>query len=294
MYSDQDLAKEIADADVVVITSQFKLTKWIIDQASNLKGIVKYGSKPGLDNVDISAANARKIPVAFTAGANADTVAEYTVMLMLALIKKIPSIISDVKDQRWRQRAELGLELLGKTVGIFGLGTIGMKVAQKLCGFGVKMIATDPYILPEKSTNLGIKLVNFDTLLSESDIVTLHANVTNETRHIIGTRELSMMKRTAYLVNTARGELVDEKALYEALRTGKLAGAGLDVYEKEPPSVDNPLLGLSNVILTPHVASWTTEALEKEANTAMDEVVRIITGKRPINLANPEIFSGRE
>ncbi len=215
-------------------------------------------------------------------------------MLMLALIKKIPSIISDVKDQRWRQRAELGLELLGKTVGIFGLGTIGMKVAQKLCGFGVKMIATDPYILPEKSTNLGIKLVNFDTLLSESDIVTLHANVTNETRHIIGTRELSMMKRTAYLVNTARGELVDEKALYEALRTGKLAGAGLDVYEKEPPSVDNPLLGLSNVILTPHVASWTTEALEKEANTAMDEVVRIITGKRPINLANPEIFSGRE
>ncbi|MEM3192132.1 MAG: hydroxyacid dehydrogenase [Conexivisphaerales archaeon] len=289
-YSEQDLIKEIADVDVIVITSQFRLTKNIIDHAPNLKGIVKYGSKPGLDNVDLAAANARRIPVAYTPGANADSVAEFTVMLILMLAKKIPSIISNVRDQLWRQKAELGLELLGKTVGIFGLGTIGLKVAQKLSGFGVKIISTDPYISAERVASLGIKLVSLDTLLRESDIVTLHANLTEETKHIIGKRELSLMKPGAYLVNTARGELVDEKALYDALRNGKLAGAALDVFEKEPPSTTNPLLELNNVILTPHVASWTIEALKKEATMAMDEVVRIISGKMPINLANPEAF----
>jgi D-3-phosphoglycerate dehydrogenase / 2-oxoglutarate reductase len=291
-YSEEDLAKEMADADAVVVTSQFRLTKNIIDRARNLKGIVKYGSRPGSDNVDLAAVNARRIPVAYTEGANTDSVAEFAVLLVLALAKKMPNVISDVKNQLWRQKAGLGLELLGKTVGIVGLGMIGSKIAQKLSGFEVRIVAVDPYVPLEKAAALRTNLVDLDTLLRESDIVTLHAKITDETRHIIGERELALMKPTAYLINTARGALVDEKALYEALRDGRIAGAGLDVFETEPPSSDNPLLGLKNVVLTPHIASWTEDALKKEADIAMEEVKRILAGKRPINLANPEVFIG--
>lgn len=289
-YSEEDLAKEIADADAVVITSQFRLTKNIIDRARNLKGIVKYGSRPGSDNVDFATANAKRIPVAYTEGANSDSVAEFAALLALALAKKMPNVILDVKNQLWRQKASLSLELLGKTVGIVGLGMIGSKVAQKLSGFGVRIVAVDPYVSLEKAAAVGANLTDLDTLLRESDIVTLHAKITNETTHMIGERELALMKPKAYLINTARGALVDEKALYEALRDGRIAGAGLDVFEKEPPSSDNPLLGLGNVVLTPHISSWTEDALKKEADIAMEEVKRILTGKRPINLANPEAF----
>jgi D-3-phosphoglycerate dehydrogenase len=290
-YSEEDFTKEMADTDVVVITSQFRVTKSIIEGARNLKGIVKYGSKPGTDNVDIAAANARRIPLAYTEGANTDSVAEFAVMLILALAKNVPNIISEVKTQAWRQRAGLGLELLDKTVGVVGLGMIGSKVVQKLSGFGVRIIATDPYVSTENAIALHAKLVDLDTLLRESDVISLHVKVSDETRHMIGRRELALMKPTAYIVNTARGVLLDEEALYVALRDGRLAGAGLDVFETEPPPANYPLSGLNNVILTPHVASWTKDALRKEADIAMEEVVRILTGKRPINLANPEAFA---
>jgi D-3-phosphoglycerate dehydrogenase len=293
-YSEEDLAKEMVDVDVVVITSQFRITKKIMDRARNLKGIVKYGARPGLDNVDLTAANSRRIPLAYTEGANTDSVAEFAVLLILALAKKMPNVIFDVKNQLWRQKAGLGLELLGKNVGIVGLGMIGAKVAQKLSGFGVGIIATDPYVTSERAATLRANMVNLDTLLRESDIVTLHAKVTDETRHMIGERELALMKPTAYLINTARGALIDEKALCEALREGRIAGAGLDVFETEPPSSDNPLLGLKNVVLTPHLASWTEDALKKEADIAMEEVKRILDGERPINLANPEALLGKQ
>jgi D-3-phosphoglycerate dehydrogenase len=207
------------------------------------------------------------------------------------LAKNVPHIISEVKDQAWRQRAGLGLELLDKTVGVVGLGMIGSKVAQKMSGFGVRIIATDPYVSAEKATTLHAKLVDLDTLLRESDVVTLHVKVSDETRHMIGRKELALMKPTAYIVNTARGVLIDEEALYVALRDGRLAGAGLDVFETEPPPSNYPLSELNNVILTPHVASWTKDALRKEADIAMEEVERILTGRRPINLANPEAFA---
>ena len=290
IYSEEDLALEMADADVVVITSQFKLTKNVIDRARNLKGVVKYGATPGSDNVDLAAANARRIPLAYTEGANTDSVAEFAVLLILAMAKELPIVIFDVKNQLWRKQAGLGLELLSKTVGIVGLGMIGSKVAQKLSGFGVRIVATDPYVTSERAVALRANIVDLDELLRESDIVTLHAKVTAETRHMIGGRELALMKPTAYLINTARGALVDEKALYEALRDGRIAGAGLDVFETEPPSSDNPILGLKNVVLTPHIASWTEDSLKKEADIAMEEVKRILAGKRPANLANPEIF----
>jgi D-3-phosphoglycerate dehydrogenase len=212
-------------------------------------------------------------------------------MLTLALAKRLPNIMSHVKSHAWRDASCLGLELAEKIVGIVGLGIIGSKVAQKFNGLGVKVIAMDPYVTTEKAEHVHARLVDLETLLRESDVVTLHAKVTDETTQMIGERELAMMRPSAYLVNTSRGILTDEKALYEALKAGKIAGAALDVFQMEPPPRDNPLLSLDNVILTPHTASWTTDALRKEASMAIEEVRRILTGKRPINLANPEALT---
>ena len=289
-YSEEDLAREMADVDIVVITSQHRITRRIIDKAPKLRAIVKYGSKPGSDNVDMTAANERRIQVAFTEGANSDSVAEFTVALTLALAKKLPTAITQVKRHAWRDASCLGVELAKKTVGIVGLGVIGSKVARKLSGLEMVVIASDPYVSTEKADLLHAKLVDLDVLLRESDVVSLHAKLTNETTHMIGKNELALMKHTAYLIDTARGALIDEKALYQTLRDHRIAGAALDAFEIEPPLPSNPLLTLENVILTPHIASWTSDALRKEAIMAIDEVRRIMTGSKPMNLANPEVL----
>lgn len=288
-YSKEDLAREMTDADVVIITSKYQITKDLIARAPKLRAIVKYGSKPGLDNVDMSAATARRILVSYTPGANSDSVAEFTVALALSLAKKLHNIMRLVKSNEWRNASCLGLELGEKTVGLVGLGVIGSKVASKLSCLGMKILATDPYVSTEKADLVHAKLTDLHTLLRNSDVITLHAQVTDETRHMIGKHEFALVKPTAYFINTARGALVDEKALYEALRDGKIAGAAIDVFETEPP-IGSLLLSLENVILTPHVASWTADALRKEALMAAEETRRILTGTRPMNLANPEVL----
>lgn len=290
-YTDDELARELHDVDVVVIASQHQITRRVIERSPKLRGIVKYGSKPGSDNVDIAAANERKIFVAYTEGANADSVAEFTVTLALALAKRLPFIVSNVKTQVWRDSSCLGMELAEKTVGIFGLGVVGSKVAKKLTGLDMRVIAMDPYISEESAARMQVKLVDLKTLMSNSDVVTLHAKLTKETAHIIGRNELALMKPSAYFINTARGALTDETALYEALCNGQIAGAALDVFELEPPPPNNPLLTLENIILTPHVASWTSDALRKEASMAIDAVISILNGKKPKYLANPEAIN---
>ena len=288
-YSNEDLAREIADADVVIITSQYRITKDLIEKAPKLRGIVKYGSKPGIDNVDMSAANARKILVSYTPGANSDSVAEFTVALALALAKRLHNVMRLMKRHEWRNASCHGVELIEKTVGVVGLGVIGSKVAMRLNCLGMRVLATDPYVSAEKADLVHAKLTDLNTLLRQSDLITLHAQVTQENTHMIGRSEFELMKPTAYFLNTARGALVDERALYEALRDGKIAGAAIDVFETEPP-IGSPFLSLDNVILTPHVASWTVDALRKEALMAVEETRRILTGIRPMNLANPELL----
>jgi D-3-phosphoglycerate dehydrogenase len=290
-YSEEDLAREMVDTDVLVITSQYQITKKVIESAPKLRGIVKYGSRPGSDNVDMAAANERRILIAYTEGANSDSVAEFAVTLALAMSKKLQRVTPRVKTQEWRDASCFGLELTEKTFGIVGLGVIGFKVAEKIRGLHMRVIATDPYVSQQKADLVGAKLVGLQDLLRESDVVTLHAKLTEETRHMIGRKELGLMKHTAYIINTARGALTDERALYEALRDERIAGAALDVFETEPPSPENPLLKLSNVILTPHIASWTSDAFRKEAEMAVEEVRRILTGVRPKNLANPEVLA---
>jgi D-3-phosphoglycerate dehydrogenase len=286
-YSREDFAREMTDTSVVVITSQYQITKDVIDAAPKLRGIVKYGSEPGSDNVDMHAANARKIQVSYTRGANSDSVAEFTIALTFALAKKLHNVMTLIKNNEWRNTSCFGLELLEKTAGIIGLGVVGSKVATKLSSLGMRVLATDPYVSPDKADSVHAKLTDLKTLLTQSDVVSVHAKLREENKHMIGRSELGLMKPTAYFVNTARGALVDEKALYETLRDGKIAGAAMDVFETEPP-IDSPLLALDNVILTPHVASWTGEALRKEASIAVEEARRIVLGIRPMNLVNPE------
>ena len=289
-YGKEEFVREMEDTNVVIITSQYKITKDIIDNAPKLQGIVKYGSRPGLDNVDIRAANERRVRVSYTRGANSDSVAEFTIALIFALAKKFHNAIGLVKKNEWRNASCFGLELTEKTVGIIGLGVVGCKVATKLNCLGMRVLARDPYVSSETADDVHAKLTDLRTLLIQSDVVSVHAQVMDDNKHMIGRSELALMKPTAYFVNTARGVLVDEQALYEALRDGKIAGAAMDVFETEPPT-GSPFLSLENVILTPHIASWTADALRKEASAAVEEARRILLGISPVNLVNPEVLA---
>jgi D-3-phosphoglycerate dehydrogenase len=291
MYTEDKLIKEIKDVDALIITSQQHVTKKVIEAANKLKVIVKYGSKPGIDNVDLDAATRKGILVCYTPYANSDSVAEHTITLILALMKKLYITYSQLRQGKWREKGLLGCELLGKTVGIIGLGNVGRKVAEKISGFNVKLLAYDPYIDPKVAEKINVKLVDLDTLLKESDVVTIHATLTEETKHLIGEKELKSMKKTAFIINTARGAIIDEKALIKALKEGWIAGAALDVFEQEPPSPDNPLLKMDNVLVTPHFASCTYEAYQREAFMAAEEVLRILKGESPKFIANPEVLN---
>jgi phosphoglycerate dehydrogenase-like enzyme len=198
---------------------------------------------------------------------------------------------SQLRQGKWREKGLLGYELLGKTVGIIGMGNVGRKVAEKISEFNVKLLAYDPYIDPKVAEKINVKLVDLDTLLKESDVVTIHATLTEETKHLIGEKELRSMKKTAFIINTARGAIIDEKALIKALKEGWIAGAALDVFEQEPPSPDNPLLKMDNVLVTPHFASCTYEAYQREAFMAAEEVLRILKGESPKFIANPEVLN---
>lgn len=297
-YDEDALAEVLKDFDAVIITSQHRVSRRVIESSPRLKVVGKYGSKPGIDNVDLEAATERGIPVVYSGEANADSVAEHTVALILCLLKRVCFLDSFLRRGGWRgtlvAEKNFNRELRGKTVGIVGLGAIGRRVARLLQGFGVRLLGYDPYVAPESLAGIEIAVVrSLDDLLRESDVVTIHARLTPETYHMIGERELRLMKPTAYLVNTARGAIVDEKALVRALREGWIAGAALDVFEVEPPPRDHPLLQLENVVVTPHFASCTYEAYEREAVTVHAEVVRVLRGCRPTYLANPEVLARR-
>ncbi|MEM4675400.1 MAG: C-terminal binding protein, partial [Nitrososphaerota archaeon] len=241
--TEDDLLAEVKDVDVMLVVYA-KITKRIIESAPRLKGIVRYGI--GLDNVDIRAATEMGVYVANVPDYCIGTVAEHTFALLLALARKI--ILADriIKSASWKvwtqQPIELmGTDLEGKVLGLIGIGNIGSAVAIRAKAFGMKVIAYDPYIEKDRASSLGVELVDLDTLLKNSDFVSIHAPLTPETRGMIGEQELKKMKKTAYLINTSRGPIVKEDALYKALRDGWIAGAALDVYENEPPNTNNPL-----------------------------------------------------
>jgi D-3-phosphoglycerate dehydrogenase len=268
----------------------------LFDHAPELVMVARYGV--GLDNVDLDAATKRGICILYTPLAMTTGVAEHAVGLMLAAAKSFKKGDAALREGKYHTRDLLGsVDLYGKTLAVVGCGRIGSRVSQ-MCsrGLGMKVIVYDPYIPAEQAERAGAALrPTLDEVLSEADVVTLHTPLTDQTRHMIGEQQLALMKPTAYLINTARGPVVDQTALIAALRTGRIAAAGLDVFEPEPPSTENPLLSMPNVIVTPHAAGSSLESMQRIATTMALGILAVLHGQRPDGdcLANPEVWPRR-
>lgn len=274
--TEKDLMKVSEQADAFVTRGFVKIPKEVLERATRLKVIGVHGV--GVDHIDTDFAREKGVKIVRTPEALTDAVAEFTVGLMLSLLRKVLKADAVVKRGEWHKKyADLvGSDLKGKTVGIVGLGRIGSTVAKRLKEFEVNMIYTKRIRALEVEKQLGLRHMKLDQLLRKSDIISIHVPLTSETRHMISSEEFSMMKKGVYLVNTSRGAVIDEKALCIALKSGKVAGAALDVFESEPLSSDSPLMKLDNVILTPHLAASSQEALKRMANTVAVEVVRAL------------------
>jgi len=285
--TEDELKHVIKDVDALIVGID-NVTDDVLKHANRLKVLANHGV--GLDNIDLEAATKRGIPVVYSPHANADSVADFTLGLILALLRKIIDAHLVTKAGGFRSRKFLGVELRDKIIGIIGFGQIGFRVAQRALGFGMKVITYDPYVADEVLAKFNAKRASLEELLKNSDIVTIHVPLTEETRNLIGEKELKLMKKNAVLINTARGGIVNENALYKALKEGWIAGAAVDAYEVEPPGRDFPLFKLDNVIVTPHIAFYTREAVRRMDMMITHDVVNVLQGKRPKNIANPEVL----
>jgi D-3-phosphoglycerate dehydrogenase len=255
----EGLAAALKEADALVVRSAVQVDDAMMEQAPKLRVVGRAGV--GVDNIDADAATRRGIVVMNTPGANAVAVAELTIGLMLALARKVPAANASMHAGKWEKKSLLGAELRGKTLGILGLGRIGLEVAKRAKGFGLEIICSDPFVSAAIARENGIRLVTLDELIAGSDYLTLHVGLTPQTTGVVNAKTLAKMKKGVRIVNCARGELIEDAALVEALKSGQVAGAALDVFTVEPPK-DSPYAGLENVILTPHVAGSTAEAQE--------------------------------
>jgi len=281
----EEMIPLIGDVEAALVGVD-EVTAPVIAAGMRLKVISKHGV--GVDNVDVSAATQAGVIVTNTPGANQVAVAELTVGLILALARRIPTHDTVVKSGGWTR--QIGTELAGKMVGIVGLGRIGKEVVLRLKGFRVHFLAHDIYQDDAFAAEHGVRFTSLDELLAESDIVTLHAILTAESRYLVGEKELARMKPTAYLINTARGGLVDESALYRALAENRLAGAAIDAFADEPPK-DSLLLQLGDkIVCAPHLGAQTTETVLRMGRMAAENIVQVLKGERPVGLVNPEVY----
>ncbi|MFQ6105840.1 MAG: phosphoglycerate dehydrogenase, partial [Candidatus Hydrothermarchaeaceae archaeon] len=269
------LIKKIADADAILVRSKTKVTRDVINAAKKLRVIGRAGV--GVDNIDLDAATKRGIVVVNAIG------------LMLALARNILHASNSLKSRKWEKKKFMGLELRNKKLGIIGFGRIGSQVALRAKAFGMEILVYDPYISRELADNLGVRLVNLGELVEKSDFITIHLPLTEKTRGMIDRKIIGRMKKGAFLINCARGGIVDEKALYDALKSGKLGGAALDVFAAEPP-LDSPLLKLDNIIVTPHLGASTYEAQSSASTIACEEVIKALQNRAPKNVVNMPAF----
>ncbi|MGH2662533.1 MAG: phosphoglycerate dehydrogenase [Actinomycetota bacterium] len=266
------LAESIGLYDAIVVRSQTRVDAAVIEAGTNLKVIARAGI--GLDNVDVDAATRRGVMVVNAPQSNILSAAEHTMALLLALARKVPTADASLRSGNWERERFQGVELHGKTLGIIGLGRVGTMVAQRALSFGMRLIAFDPYVSRDRARTLGIELMpDLGALLVQADFITIHLPRTPETEGLIGRRELGLMKEGARIVNTARGGIVDEEALVEALSTGRLGGVALDVFAEEPVT-EHPLFSFPDAIVTPHLGAATREAQDK-AGLAIAEMVRL-------------------
>lgn len=288
-YTEDELIELCGNADAAIVSTRDLFTSRFMESLNRLRAVCKYGI--GVERIDVQAATDLGIMVTHTpVPENVTCMSEGTIALMLALLKKIKFADKFMKEGGWRGTEVFETVMLrGKTLGLIGLGRIGRAVAEKLQAWGVNILAYDPYVSQEHAGGLA-QLVGMDELLSRSDVVSLHVVITPETKGMIGERELSLMKRSAYLVNTSRGDAIQEQALIRALREGLIAGAALDVFEKEPPGVENPLLHMENVIATPHGVGWTPDVTESIIRAATGDCLRALKGEDPVYIKDPRVL----
>ncbi|HWP34020.1 MAG TPA: phosphoglycerate dehydrogenase [Thermodesulfobacteriota bacterium] len=280
----EEFARILGEYDGLVVRSATKVTRAALERAGRLKVIGRAGI--GLDNIDLEAATARGIVVMNTPTGNAITTAEHTIAMMLALARDIPQATASCKAGKWEKNRFLGVEVFNKTLGVIGLGNIGQVVADRALGLKMKVIAYDPFLPPERARALGVELVDLDTLLAQADVITVHTPLTEETRGLLDAAALARTKRGVMIINCARGGIVDEAALAEAIRSGHVRGAALDVFEQEPPPPDHPLLKLPQVICTPHLGASTSEAQENVAVAIAEQIVGYLLHGQIANAAN--------
>jgi len=289
--STDELLAAIGDADVILV-NMTPMTAEIIDRLENCKLIIRHGV--GYDNVDVDAATAKGIRVAYEPDYCTDEVAEHTIALLLGAYRKLFPGLKVLEESSQKGQWDFSgvypaYSLKGKTVGIVGCGRIGSAVVQRLRGFEVEYLVCDPYLTEARQEELGIRTVDLETLLKGADIVTVHSSLSAETHHLIGEEQMRLMKPTAYLVNTARAAIIDTDALARALKENWIAGAGIDVYEKEPPDPDFPLFALENATLAPHLAWYSEEANWSIREKIVEDFVRYIEGRPPRFLINKEL-----
>ena len=284
---DPAFVEALKNCDGVICGNDLIVNDALLDMAPNLKAIAKLGA--GLDTVDIDAATRHGALVFNTPGANKDAVADHTFALMLSVARKIIVCDRGLREKRWEHTKIMGVEIWQKTLGLMGLGAIGQSVALRAMGFQMKVVAFDPYWPTEFAEKHGIERVDMDTLLSVSDIISIHSPLTPENKGSINQKAFEMMKSSAFLINAARGGIVDEADLYTALKNNVIGGAGIDVFEDEPPS-SSPLLELDNIVLTPHTAAFTHEAMNNMSMGVADQTLDYFNGKKPDYCVNPDMF----
>lgn len=282
------LLSAIPEYHALIVRSRTIVSKSVLTHAAHLKVVGRAGV--GVDNIDVGEATVRKIVVVNAPTASTISVAELALGHMISLIRHLTEADRSVKDGKWEKKKLEGRELFGKTLGLVGSGRIGAEVAKRAEAFGMRVIAYDPYLSPPTAEALGIRLVDRESVFREADVVSVHAALTPETKGMIAAAEFAQMKRGAILVNCARGEIVQEAALADALRSGKLAGAAIDVFETEPP-VGSPLLTAPNVVFTPHLGASTHEAQARAGSIIADQVIKVLDGRRPEFLVNPDVYS---
>jgi D-3-phosphoglycerate dehydrogenase / 2-oxoglutarate reductase len=287
---------EAAICDGLIVSGQHYITGDVMDRAGpRLRVVARPGI--GVDRIDLAAATERGILVVNTPDGPTESTAEHAIALLLSLTKRVTLGDRGLRAGRgWVDYGVLsaGLEAYGTTLGLVGLGRIGGRVAEIARALGMRVLAFDPYAAPARAEALGVTLVgSLEQLLSSADIVSLHCPAIPETYQLINARTLALMRRGSYLINVARGTVIDEAALVEALRSGHLAGAGLDVFDPEPAAADNPLFSLPNTICTPHIASYTTASVLRMRNMICQQVAMVLRGERPTELVNPEVWERR-
>ncbi|MBS4023464.1 MAG: phosphoglycerate dehydrogenase [Dethiobacter sp.] len=292
--SPDELMEKIPAYDALIVRSSTKVTRSVLEAGVRLKVVGRAGV--GVDNIDVEAATERGIIVINAPEGNIISAAEHTIAMMTSLARNIPSAVSSLKAGLWKRSEHMGVELFKKTLGVIGIGRVGSEVSKRARAMGMEIIAYDPYISVEHAAKIGATMASVEEVCRRADFITLHAPLTPKTRYIIGKSELAVMKDGVRLINCARGGLIDEQALYDALKSGKVAGAALDVFEQEP-ALNNPLFEFDNVLATPHLGASTAEAQVNVAVQVAEHVISALLGEPLLSAVNvpvipPETMAG--